>query len=76
MSAAQLHELLELERGEFEEEFGQQRNSLREVKEQMRRAHEEEVSAMMMENDKLQALLDEARLQVSVLNVVKVRLYM
>ena len=64
MTAPQLLEVLEAERTEFEEELDQQRDSLRGVKEVMRRAHEEEVTSMMSENEKLQDMLDEAKLQV------------
>ena len=64
LTGAQLLELLEQERVEFEEELGQQRESLRGAKETMRRGHEEEITTMMTENEKLQDMLDEAKQQV------------
>ena len=64
MTAAQLLQQLDQERQEFEGELRQQRDSLRVAKENMRQSHEEEISALMSENEKIQDMLNSAKRQV------------
>lgn len=52
--SAELKEILNRERTEFEEELQQQRESSRLMTESMRQEHEEEISALMEENQRLE----------------------
>ena len=52
------------ERQEFEQELNQQRESSSMMKDQLRKEHEEEISALMDENSKLEEELQEAKRKV------------
>ena len=64
MKADALYKLLQQEREDFEDELQIQRDKMREVKEKMKHTHEEEMSALMDENEKLQTLLDQTKRKV------------
>ena len=53
------------ERQEFEQELCQQRESSNLMKDQLRKEHEEEISALMDENSKLEEELQEAKRKVN-----------
>lgn len=65
LNAGAIYKLLEQEREDFEDELHTQRESTRAVKEQMKHLHEEEISALMEENEKLQNLLDDTKQKVT-----------
>ena len=66
MTAAQLWDLIQSERQDFEEELAEQRDSLRDIKEQMKRSHEEELANLMSENEHTQDLLEDAQMKVTI----------
>ncbi|XP_035826356.1 trichohyalin [Aplysia californica] len=64
-SEMELKQILEQERGDFEEELSQQRESAIMMKEQLKQEHEEEINALMEENSKLEEDLQKAEMMVS-----------
>ena len=67
MTAGQLWDLIQSERQDFEEELAEQRDSLRDIKEQMKRSHEEELANLMSENEHTQDLLEDAQMKVTMI---------
>ncbi|XP_065936537.1 putative leucine-rich repeat-containing protein DDB_G0290503 isoform X19 [Magallana gigas] len=61
MSAVEFEQTLERERTQFEEELNQSRESIKKMKERLKREHEEEINALMEENNKLEDDYEEAK---------------
>ncbi|RUS85459.1 hypothetical protein EGW08_006792 [Elysia chlorotica] len=64
-SETELKQILEQERGDFEEELKEQRESAKMMREQLKQEHEEEINALMEENSKLEDDLQKAEMMVS-----------
>lgn len=64
MSAVEFEQTLERERSQFEEELSQSRESIKKLKERLKREHEEEINALMEENNKLEDDYEEAKAKV------------
>lgn len=64
MSAVEFEQTLERERTQFEEELSQSRESIKQLKERLKREHEEEINALMEENNKLEDDYEEAKAKV------------
>uniref|UniRef100_A0A2C9KZI1 Uncharacterized protein n=1 Tax=Biomphalaria glabrata TaxID=6526 RepID=A0A2C9KZI1_BIOGL len=60
-----IEQQLEQERAEFEQELNQQRESDKILRDQLKHEHEEEISALIEENGKLEDDLQDAEMRVT-----------
>ena len=63
-TAAELWEMLQNERQDFEDELAEQTKSIREASNSAKKEHEEEMTQMIGENETLQDMLEEAQNKV------------
>ncbi|XP_064642393.1 golgin subfamily A member 6-like protein 24 isoform X3 [Lineus longissimus] len=66
---ANLTQMMEKERAEFEEELRQQRDSMQQLKEHMHQVHEEELENLKEEKEKMVEDLDQASKQINNLQI-------
>nr|XP_022337051.1 trichohyalin-like isoform X2 [Crassostrea virginica] len=69
MSAVEFEQTLERERTQFEDELNQSRESIKKLKERLKQEHEEEINALMEENNKLEDDYEEAKSKLYKLNI-------
>ncbi|KAH9492500.1 hypothetical protein Btru_025998, partial [Bulinus truncatus] len=63
--SSNIEQILEQERADFEQELNQQRESAKILREQLKQEHEEEISALIEENGKLEEDLQNAEMRLS-----------